>query len=79
MAFLRLAVPSVSEVTTSPLLGLTAGLAAVIVFRHAARLPARSARPWRALGLAGVLLAVGQAIATVTWTGPERGNWGTSR
>ena len=76
MAVLRLAAPAVSGVVTSPLLGVASALAALVVFRHAARLPARSARPWRAIGLAGVSLAVGQAIATVTEGGPERGNWG---
>src|SRR4051812_48876867 len=76
MAFVRLAVPSAASVATPPLLALASGLAAAVVFRHAARLPSRSPRPWRALGLAGALLALGQAIATFTWGGPERGNWG---
>ncbi|TQN41784.1 PAS domain S-box-containing protein/diguanylate cyclase (GGDEF)-like protein [Blastococcus colisei] len=74
MAVLRLAAPSAGM--TPPLLALASGLTATVVFRHAALLPTRSARPWRALGLAGVFLAVGQAVATVTWVGPERGNWG---
>jgi diguanylate cyclase (GGDEF)-like protein/PAS domain S-box-containing protein len=76
MAVLRLTAPAVSAVVTSPLLGLASALAAVVVLRHAARLPARSARPWRAVGLAGAFLAIGQAVATFTWGGPERGNWG---
>jgi diguanylate cyclase (GGDEF)-like protein len=40
MAVLRLVVPAVSDVVTAPLLGATAALAAVVVLRHAARLPA---------------------------------------
>jgi hypothetical protein len=76
MAVLRLVAPAHSGVVSAPLLGVASALAAVVVFRHAARLPARSARPWRAVGLAGALLACGQAVATFTWGGPERGNWG---
>ena len=76
MAALRLGAPAVSAVVTAPLLGVASAVAAVVILRHASRLPARSARPWRAVGLAGGLLALGQAVATFTWGGPERGNWG---
>jgi len=76
IAVLRLSSPEASAVLTAPLLSLASGISATLVFRHAARLSPRSARPWRAIGLAGALLAVGQAVATFTWLGPERGNWG---
>ncbi len=76
MAVLRLGAPAVAAVVTAPLLGVASALAATVILRHASRLPARSARPWRAVGVAGALLALGQAVATFTWGGPERGNWG---
>ncbi len=67
------ATTAVLELTRSPLapalvpacLALGSGAAAVVAERGAARLPGRSARPWRALGGALGLLAVGQVLATV--------------
>ena len=61
------------ELTGSPLaaalvpacLALGSGATAVVAQRGAARLPGRSARPWRAMALATALLAVGQVLATV--------------
>ncbi len=44
-------------------LALGSGAAAAAVARLAARLPPRTARPWRALALAGALLALGQLLA----------------
>jgi diguanylate cyclase (GGDEF)-like protein len=66
------AATAVLELTRSPLapalvpacLGLGSGAAAVVAARGAARLPGRSARPWRALTGALALLAVGQVLAT---------------
>ncbi|MGR6965655.1 putative bifunctional diguanylate cyclase/phosphodiesterase [Geodermatophilus sp. URMC 61] len=67
------AATAVLELTRSPLapalvpacLALGSGAAAVVAQRGASRLPARSARPWRALAVALGLLAVGQVLATV--------------
>lgn len=76
MTVLRPAAPGIAATLAAPLLCLASGTAATVLLRNARRLPSRSARPWRAVGLAGALLALGQAVATFTWGGPERGNWG---
>jgi diguanylate cyclase (GGDEF)-like protein/PAS domain S-box-containing protein len=76
MAVARVAYPAASPALTPPLLAAASAVGATVVLRHAAPLPARTARPWRAVGLAGALLALGQVVATFTWGGPDRGNWG---
>lgn len=76
MAVVRVASPGSSPALTPPLLAAASAVGATVVLRHAAGLTARAARPWRAVGLAGVLLAFGQVVATFTWGGPDRGNWG---
>jgi diguanylate cyclase (GGDEF)-like protein/PAS domain S-box-containing protein len=62
---------------TAVLLSAGCIVTALVLARVATRLAPESARPWRILSLAGVLLALGQAIAAVRGVGSDvvRAGW----